>query len=185
MSRNRKESREPSAPFFSRVFRIDDIPDKGLRKRIEAEPSERKAMAAALDIPRLDSLVFTFTLKPAAARRIKLDGRLAARAVQSCVVTLDPVESQVDEHIETEFWPADDVADLEKHADVQTLTVPPEGPEPVHGGVMDLGQLAYEHLAGALDPFPRKDGATLEWKEGEEDDDSSNPFSVLADLKQE
>ena len=56
-----------------------------------------------------------------------------------------------------------------------------DGPEPLTGGVVDLGALATEFLILGVDPYPRKPGAVLEASSA--GDDSVKPFAALAALK--
>jgi hypothetical protein len=53
-------------------------------------------------------------------------------------------------------------------------------------GKIDLGPVIYESLATALEPYPRKPGASFEWsqdlREGP-DTEESGPFAALAALK--
>ena len=59
--------------------------------------------------------------------------------------------------------------------------VPLDGPEPLTGGVIDLGVIATEFLILAIDPYPRKPGAVFEAPDAP--DDSDQPFAALAALK--
>lgn len=53
-------------------------------------------------------------------------------------------------------------------------------PEPLLGGVVDLGALATEFLILGLDPYPRKSGAVFEAPPDRKPEDS--PFAALAKL---
>ena len=54
-------------------------------------------------------------------------------------------------------------------------------PEPLIGGVVDLGALATEFLILGLDPYPRKAGAVFQPPAQAQPDES--PFAALAKLK--
>ena len=56
------------------------------------------------------------------------------------------------------------------------------GPEPLIGGVVDLGALATEFLILGLDPYPRKPGAVFEPPQDVKPD--PGPFAALAGLKE-
>ena len=112
---------------------------------------------------------------------IRLQGRLTADVVQSCVVTLGPVPAHLDVDFEMGFSasavePA--VADLDPLAE--------EGPEPIPKGVIDLGEAVAQQLAIALDPYPRAPGASLEALDEAEqllEQRTRNPFAELSSLK--
>ena len=60
-------------------------------------------------------------------------------------------------------------------------------PTKIREGRLDAGRTVYEHLATALDPYPRKAGAELppEVAETEPRAESDNPFAVLARMKKQ
>ena len=39
--------------------------------------------------------------------------------------------------------------------------------EPIEHGTIEVGRVVFETLSAALDPYPRKSGATLEWQDPE------------------
>ena len=94
--------------------------------------------------------------------------------------------SKIDEQFIIEFWPPEDVARLESEAEEAGMDVPLDGPEPILEKRIDIGQMAYEHFAAALDPYPRKTDASFDWKDPQSDPDSEDgnkPFAELARLK--
>ena len=49
-----------------------------------------------------------------------------------------------------------------------------------------LGPVAYETLATALDPYPKREGVSFDWSQGEPNqaqEGQSGPFAALAALK--
>ena len=103
------------------------------------------------------------------------------------MVTLEPVAQAVSEPVDMEFWPAEQVTPAASGAPGAEIEVALEGPEPYSGGSVDLGQIAYEVFAAALDPYPRKPGAEFAWasetdRAGEEAE--NGPFAALKALKE-
>lgn len=156
--------REDQHRPFSRPVPVHDVPAAGQPFRIEARPDEREALARDLDIVALDSLRAEGLLLPeSAGRRVKLVGRLVARVVQTCVVTLEPVAADIDTAFERLFgldasgeW--DDAQGAGEVFLDLSLELPPD---PLPGGVADLGAAAAEQLALELDPYPRAQGAVF------------------------
>lgn len=184
MSMSSDEAKEDV--LCSRIFKTDEISAKGVSECLEVKAQEREAIAKVLDLLSLDSMRMEFKLHRSGRGRFKLKGHLFADVSQSCVVTLEPVESKIDEQIAIEFWPPEDVARLEREAEEEGTEVPLDGPEPILEDRIDVGQLAYELFAAALDPYPRKTGVSFDWKDprvgqGSETDDK--PFAELARLK--
>jgi hypothetical protein len=177
-------SNEIAIPL-SRKFRVETI-GEGASGTVEANAEERNAIAKLLDLVALDRLTFEYRLASSSGRRIRMTGRLTASVVQTCVVSLDPVPSALDVAVEVEFWPEGAVAALEKTSEKDPGASLLDWPEPIEDGVIELGKVLYEALATALDPYPKKPGASFEWSEGptgEAASPKSGPFAALERLK--
>ena len=76
---------------------VEGLEDEGRAFRVEAEEGERKALARRFGLVSLKSLVGQGAILPEAnSGFFRLDARLIADFVQSCVVTLAPVAGQLD-----------------------------------------------------------------------------------------
>jgi uncharacterized metal-binding protein YceD (DUF177 family) len=172
------------APPLSRKQRVTDI-QENVELRIEPTPAELAEIVALLDLVALDGLAFTYRLHRTAGGRVLLTGRLKARVTQTCVVTLEPLESVVDIPVEDEFWPTPQIEELAREATDPDTTVPLDWPDAIVEGVIDLGPVVYESLATALDPYPKKPGASFQWSQGADDGEGqeSGPFAALKRLK--
>ena len=171
----------------------DRAPAKaGHEQTFVATPAERQAVVEALGLTSCSALSAILSARPRPGGRYSVEGRIKAGIEQSCVVTLDPVQSQLDEPVAGEFCPADDVirpAAIEAHFD------PDEQDEPlaIEDGQLTVGQLIYEHLALTIDPFPRQAGVDpVKIEHGprgaprldaQTPDARPNPFAALAKLK--
>lgn len=109
-----------------------------------------------------------------------VDFRLTGHVEQTCVVTLDPVGSDVDERVSLHYTPASSAPAGSAVIDIGDEDDPPEI---MVDDRVDIGAAMAEHLALALDPWPRKPGAELPAGEGGDEDRRENPFAVLAELK--
>lgn len=157
---------------------VDDIPETGLHLEIDApEPlrAELAALAGLRELGRL-SAVFDLTRRGAGVR---VTGNVSARVGQTCVVTLEPVESDIDEPVDVRFAPR--AAAPAKSETVAAHTSDEDPPEPLFDGRLDLGAIATEFLLLGIDPYPRKPGA--EFAPVKADDASAKPFAALEALK--
>ena len=80
--------------------------------------------------------------------RVHVVGRVKARIGQTCVVTLDPIENDIDEAIDLIFAPPEQIpalADLVDEAAESDAEIP-DPPEPIVDGIIDLGRLATDAL---------------------------------------
>ena len=156
---------------------VDNIPETGLHIEAEA-PAEVRAQLVKLanlrDLPHL-SAVFDLTRRGG----VHVAGQVKARVGQTCVVTLDPLENDLDEPINVLFAPRLEVAAKDDGAD--RTAGDEEPPEPLIEGKVDLGAVATEFLLLGIDPYPRKAGA--EFAAVKTADDSARPFAALEALK--
>lgn len=169
-------------PEFSRRLALEDIKPDGSNVKITANSEERAWLACRFELPSVERMVAEFRVTRAASGiPIRVFGRVSARITQQCVVSLEEFDSDISEDIEVEFVPGGDVGAAED------FTVDGAETETLDGDEIDLGELAAQHLAVALDPYPRKPGAeTPDWNKGRENKEDSgqdNPFSVLAELR--
>lgn len=174
---------------FRRAVRMAQLPDGVSRHSICATDHERAAIAKRLGLDDLLNLTAAFELtRPYASPIVDVNGQLVATVRQICTVTLEPFESEVTEDFSTRF-----TTEPAASADMPDVEVEPIGedmPEPVHGGRIDLGELAVQYLSLALDPHPsRPDMTPLSASFGAPDPgpedgsggrhDEDNPFAVL------
>ncbi|MBB5045715.1 hypothetical protein HNR60_000450 [Rhodopseudomonas rhenobacensis] len=163
---------------------VAQIPEIGLHRDIEANASERAAMAELGGLREILSASASFDLTPIVEGRVRVVGRVRARVGQTCVVTLDPIENEVDEAIDLIFAPPSQIPemadlvedDAEPGADV------PDPPEPIERGLIDIGRVATDALFLGLDPYPRKPDATFE-PLITPDDPEEHPFAALKALQ--
>lgn len=171
----------------TRRYPVDEISPAGITSHLRADKEQCDEIAKTLDLLELEDFRFEYQLRRTSRGRFKLKGQLHAKAIQSCVVTLEPVPAVIEEAIEIDLWPAEDVERLEAEAEPESMSVQLDGPEPISGDCIDVGQLAYEHFAAALDPYPKKADARFDWRNQagmeEYDDTQDKPFAALAKLK--
>ncbi|MBR0983326.1 YceD family protein [Bradyrhizobium liaoningense] len=165
---------------------VAQIPDTGLHRKLEASAAERQAMAEVAGLREVVSAQADFDVVPRSGGRVQVTGSVRARIGQTCVVTLDPIESEIEEEVDLVFAPE---AEVRKMADLieegQDDAEPPEvvdPPEAIASGIIDLGRIATDALFLAIDPYPRKEGAVFE-AEVTAVDPEDHPFAVLKALQ--
>ena len=169
---------------LSRKLRIAEI-EENAEHRIEATRPRWTDIARLLDLVALEGLSFDYRLRRGAGGRVQLTGQLKAHVIQTCVVSLEPVQAAVDVPVEVEFWPAPLIEELEKKAEDPGQSGLLDWPEAITDGTIDLGPIIYETLATSLDPYPKRPGASFQWSQGDSEAEAreSGPFAALAKLK--
>jgi hypothetical protein len=193
----KKAVQKQPEPEWSYLISIDDIPQTG--KSLTAMPSdaEKKDIADRLGVVCVENISASFDLSRESGHVVRVKGRFSADITQTCVVSLEPVVS----HIEDEFeaWYADHSqvipfarAQHEALSKKEVIDLPmleeEEDPEPIADGKIDLGELAVQYLSLAVNPYPHKDGINYEKAIKKEDAAgekgsgpllSVNPFAAL------
>jgi uncharacterized metal-binding protein YceD (DUF177 family) len=159
---------------------VAQIPEQGLHREVEAGDAERAAIAALSGLRDLPRLAASFDLTHAGDGRVRVQGRIRAQAGQTCVVTLEPLTSVVDEEVDVMFSSAPQSVAAGSEEEQDPLAEDP--PEPIVNGAIDLGELATEFLMLGLDPYPRKEGVAFEPLIAPIDP-ADHPFAALKALK--
>lgn len=162
---------------------VAQIPATGLHRVLEASEDECRRLAETAGINSVSSLRAEFMLRPERNDTLRVDGRVTGRVGQTCVVSLDPLDCDVDEIVELICAPPDQVARLAAPLDEEDdIAERPDPPEPIENGIIDLGRIATDALFLGLDPYPRKPDAVLELP-SETVDPDDHPFAALKRLK--
>jgi uncharacterized metal-binding protein YceD (DUF177 family) len=163
---------------------VAQIPDAGIHREIEADAQARSAMADVAGLRDVLSAQASFDIVPKSGGRFHVTGRVRARIGQICVVTLDPIENDIDEVIDLVFVPPEQMPESTVVADDAEEDAEQEAdpPEPIVNGLIDLGRLATDALFLGIDPYPRKPGAVFE-PHVTAADPEDHPFAALKALK--
>ena len=163
---------------------IEQVPDTGVERNIVADAGQLAAIADVGGLRAVHSARATFMLQPMHDGHVQVTGRVTAKIGQVCVVTLDDMDSDIDEEIEIVFAPPSKIPPMASTIDdsADDDTDIPDPPEPIEDGVIDIGRVATDALFLAVDPYPRKAGAVLDLPAVEEDPEE-HPFAALKALK--
>jgi uncharacterized metal-binding protein YceD (DUF177 family) len=157
-----------------------DIPAGGLGGARDATGEELKQIANALNILNVASLSSRYRISSISGGAYRLTGSVAAQVEQACVVSLEPVNGNVQAPFEVEFWPNLEVEESEDESSILGASEV----ELLEHGIIPVGRIVFETLSASLDPYPRKEGAEFTWQDSKsEASDGSNPFAALAKLK--
>jgi len=164
---------------WSMPIRLDEVPETGLYMEIEADAAARAAVAAAAGVNEVPQLTAAFDVARHGRDGLRVVGTVSARVHQTCVVTLEPVENELAEHVDLVFAPPSALGPVGSELNLGAEAIEP--PEVLIDGVVDLGAVAAEFLMLGIDPYPRKPGAVFEPPQNA--DSGSHPFAALAALR--
>lgn len=177
----RSRTPEQDAPWSVSVI-VAQIPEAGSHVAFTASPAQRAALAELGGLRELSEASAEFDLAHGREGLVHVTGEVRGKVGQTCVVTLEPMESLIVEPVDITFAPAGTVAKTVPHTADEEEDIP-EPPEEIVGGTINLGRLATEMLFLGIDPYPRKEDAVFV-APAEEADPDEHPFAALKALKE-
>lgn len=175
---------------FSYPVKVGNISVNPVEVHLEADKNELEALAAVWNVLSVANLKANLKISRWKRDGIRVKGRVRADIVQACVVTLDPVGSQIDEDFEQIFIPEGSKLARMPSTDAGEMVLDPDGPdlpEVFSGDTIDAGAVVVEFAAMAIDPYPRKPGIGFEdhIEDAGENDRKPSPFAALKDWKKD
>ncbi len=159
-------------------IRLEDVPETGLHVDLVADPQVRANLAALAEVRELRRLTAAADVMRY-RNGLRATGRINAAVGQTCVVTLEPMESAIDEAFDIVFLPAVPAAGADPGDG--SADDAGEEPEALADGAADLGAIATDLLLLGIDPYPRKPDAVF--APPVDDRPADGPFAALAKLK--
>mgnify|MGYP005989357163 CR=1 FL=1 len=166
------------------IIRFSDLANrKPTLFTIEPDNAQRARIAADLGIVALKKLRFVGEITPDGTSDWSLSAKLGATVVQSCVISLDPVTTRIDETIGRRYRATlsqPDVPELEMDGDDMDEQLPP---------TLDITDVMIEALSLALPAYPRKSDVKLDQAVfaapgvAPLTDEDAKPFAGLGALK--
>jgi uncharacterized metal-binding protein YceD (DUF177 family) len=184
MRNKRKKEALPPGHATEHPWRVPvvqaEVPETGMQVDLAADQKVRADIAKLAGLAALRRLEASFEVTPRGRSGLHVIGRVSATVGQTCCVTLEPIENEVDEAVNLVFVPA--VVEPGDNHDGREVEIPHEdAPEMLVNGMVDLGALATEFLILGIDPYPRKPGTVFHAPSV--GDDFAQPFAALAALK--
>ena len=174
--RDHKSEKMPAPPWRVPIA-LEDVPESGQTFVLAADAEVRAVLTRMTGLRHLPRLQADFEVTRQGAGGLRVIGRVSATVAQTCVVTLEPLENAIYEEIDLLFMP--ELAEVPDATDGGGRSEPNlDDPEPLIGGMIDLGAIATEFLILGIDPYPRKPGAVFEPPQEFRPDDT--PFAALA-----
>jgi len=183
-------SRQNLAAEFSYLAEVLQLPPAGRTYKVEADEESRARVAERLGLKSVEQLKVEVRLRPISGGMISVDGTVTAEVVQTCVVSLVPIPAKVSDPFSLAFA----TEPLEKEAlddEEEILLSDDDMAEALVDGRIDIGEVAVEQLALALNPYPRAPGVEFNqaaWQDDPEPAETTNknsPFAALAQLKKD
>jgi len=164
---------------------LADLPNRKPTSFVfEPDAPTLEALRAEFGLVALRKLRLDGKISPKGRSDWQLDANLGATVVQSCVVTLEDVQTRIEAPV-ARFY-TNDLPELDPSEEIEMPDDDTVEPKPA---VVDLAALATEALALNLPLYPRAEGASLKDANFTEPgktamrDEDTRPFAGLADLR--
>jgi len=174
---------------FSRIYAVNDIPPLGRNIKIVADAKECKALAERFNILKVNHVNAQLKLMVHnGGRSVTAKGRLSANINQACIATLKSIPEKIDEELSLLFEDEEAFENRDNILDVEVDISDEDIADPIIKGHFDVGAAVSEHLALAMDPYPRLADVDLNLQNEDELAENiasagDNPFAVLGTLK--
>lgn len=174
---------------ISHLVSVIHLPQRGMPVKLIANEDERASLAKAHGLQAVKSFEAQLKVSKWRSEGVKITGTIKSDIVQTCSVTLEPLNAQVDEIVEAVFVPENSrLARPKLDADGEMIldAEGPDAPETFSGDSLDVGAIAEEFFELGIDPYPRKADAALPALTDDDNDEPArvSPFAKLAILKQ-
>lgn len=167
---------------FSRPFDVSRLGDGNTQHQcVEATPGECDDLARFLGTVAVSRLQADVALTRR-GRQIRADMHVRADVIQTCVVTLDHLDTALDEEFSLIFDP--DVRPSGEFDEPLSVT-DDDPPEPLVDETVDVGVAVGEMMALVLDPWPRRPGAEIDQDLAVVESVHTSPFAALKSLKED
>lgn len=176
-------------PPFSYGVKVGHVSTNAISVKAEADKRELVELARAWKVVSVESLSAELQINRWKRDGIRVRGKVSARLTQECVVTLDPIETRIEEEFEQIFVPEGSKLARVATGTTAEMVLDPDGPdlpETFAGDTLDVGPIISEFVALAIDPYPRKQGAEFadHIEMGDEEvNKRPSPFAALKDWK--
>lgn len=154
--------RDDRSRGFSHLVRAADVPPDGLEISVEVAEAERAVLAERFGVTAVERMTLAGTVRPWRRDGLRVEAVVSARIEQACVVSLEPVWSDIEETFAATFAPPGRDREADGREIVIDALEEDEPPETMIDGAADIGAVAAEYLALAIDPYPRRPEARLE-----------------------
>ena len=168
------------AAEFHRPLGVEALGENERHLELTATAMECAALAERVAVLSVEGLRAEAWVRREGKGGARARVQFSAHVVQSCVLTLEPVRSQIGDAFELSFLPPEEAAVRQGKEEAIYDPGNEEPPANVVDGIIDLGEVIAEYLSIAIDPYPRKEGAELGVSgSGQTQEGGAGPFAAL------
>lgn len=185
MSVNKIYKTRNASEVFSHLVDVENITAKGRELTFSPTEGQRKSLCKALNLLEIEGWDATALLsRTEDGLGVSLRVNLSATVIQSCVITLEPVSTCIEHSFHNLYLPEAQISATYEGDGLEIVIEDDDEdfPEVLKPEGVDVGEATLEQLALVIDPYPRKEGVSLqgERKQGAGvEQERENPFAAL------
>ncbi len=146
-----------TTPEFQRCVTLAELDNPLFAKVFTASDEECQRLANRLGLLELPKFSVDVTITPTKVSGVyRLHGRLHAALAQTCIITLDKLTTTINETFTCLFGEEKPLSLILSSMDDEA-----DNAEIIEGDAVDVGEIATQFLALAVDPYPRRADADL------------------------
>jgi len=168
-------------PPYTHPFDLSSLSEAGHEEAFEVPEPACNAIAEFYELDGLEGFTVRIRLTRLSKNEFRMEGHFAVTVLQTCIVTLKPVRSAVEEDFERAYMVAP-LRAAQREASAVDVRLEGDEAEILRGSSLDLAAPVLEELSLMIDPYPRIPGAAFEDGTKAASPEES-PFAVLQALK--
>lgn len=169
-----------TATEFSRILEVERLPKNGLNMSELASADECVALAERYKIEGVSAFNLKADVTAWRKKGLHVKATVMATITQICVISLDAFDQDITEAFDVVMLPDSMLKPSDDEEDG-------DQPEAIIDGKADIGELAVQYLALAIDLYPRKTSDSFGYIEDDGVNDNlakESPFAALEGLKE-
>jgi uncharacterized metal-binding protein YceD (DUF177 family) len=166
---------------YSHSVDLSSLSEAGRDEAFTVPQAACRAIAAFYEIDGLEDFSARFHLSRLAKDEYEMDGHFSATVLQTCIVTLNPMRTALDQDFARRYHviPRSALRHAPATVDIQLSE---DEVETLSGSSLDLAVPLLEELSLMIDPYPRSPGAEF-GQGGQTEPERESPFAILKALK--
>lgn len=183
------------SPEWSYLVVVDELSEDVTKYSISPDAEAAESLLKRLGVSALEGVEAKMEVRRH-NRIVYVKGSVKGTVTQPCVVSLEPVVTEISDEFEAWFADPEQAVSIEKARREREMkkgkTELPmldesEDPELIVNGTVDLGELATQYLSLSINPYVHAQGVDYEFGDDglstQPSDDRNNPFAALKDWK--
>ncbi|MEM7069509.1 MAG: YceD family protein [Pseudomonadota bacterium] len=163
---------------------VTRLPKSGKSISLAGDKTNLDFLSSSIEVDEVLDINAELLMKPWQMNGAELTGTMTIKLAQTCVTTLEPIETQYEFDLKRQFLPAADPCFKNQAIIDGELIIEPDAddlPDVIEGRNVDIWDVILEELNLHIDPYPRSD--EFQWESQPEEEEIADTHKPFANLK--